>query len=134
MSFLKDFKEFAIKGNMVDLAIGVIVGAAFGRIITSLVDDLIMPLLNPLMPQGRWREWVVEPGIKVGHFLSTTIDFLIVAMVIFLVVRLLHLRRERREAVKAVQPSSTDQLLMAIHGELKALRAEVDEPPESKLP
>lgn len=59
MSFFKDFKEFAIKGNMMDLAIGVIIGGAFGRIIKSMVDDLFMPLLNPLIPQGRWREWTV---------------------------------------------------------------------------
>ncbi|MEZ4807812.1 MAG: large conductance mechanosensitive channel protein MscL [Flavobacteriales bacterium] len=123
MGFLKDFKTFAIKGNMVDLAIGVIIGAAFGRIITSLVDDLVMPLLNPLMPKGQWRAWVIEPGIKVGHFLSTAVDFTIVAIVIFLVVRVLHLRRERHEAAKNVGPSSTDQLLAGIHAELKDMRA-----------
>lgn len=123
MGFLKDFKAFAIKGNMADLAIGVIIGAAFGRMITSLVDDLVMPMLNPLMPKGQWREWVIGPGIKVGSFLSTAVDFAIVATVIFLVVRLLHLRRERYQAAKTAQPSGTDQLLGGIHNELKEIRS-----------
>ena len=62
MPILKDFKDFAVKGNMVDLAIGVIIGGAFGSIITSIVQDVTMPILNPLMPKGKWRDWIVEPG------------------------------------------------------------------------
>lgn len=58
MPVWKDFKEFAVKGNMVDLAVGVIIGAAFGGIINSIVQDVTMPLLNPLMPQGHWRDLV----------------------------------------------------------------------------
>lgn len=86
MPVVKDFKDFAVKGNMVDLAIGVIIGTAFGQVITSIVQDITMPLLNPLMPHGRWREWVVPPGVKVGHFLSVLLNFIIIALVMFGVV------------------------------------------------
>lgn len=125
MSFLKDFKEFAIKGNMMDLAIGVIIGGAFGRIIKSIVDDLVMPLLNPLMPKGRWREWTVPPGVKLGNFLSTTVDFLIVALVIFTMVRLLHLHRKKHEEQKAASGPTMEALLTDIRQEMRELRKDI---------
>ena len=127
MPLLKDFKEFAIKGNMVDLAIGVIIGGAFGQIITSIVQDVTMPLLNPLMPQGQWREWVVGPGVKLGSFLGTVINFLIVAIVMFSVVSLLHGRRKRHDAKKAAgeELDHTDQLLTDIREEMRGLRTEL---------
>lgn len=61
MSVWSDFKDFAIRGNMVDLGTGVIIGTAFGQIVTSVVQDVTMPLLNPLIPDGRWRGWVFGP-------------------------------------------------------------------------
>lgn len=122
MSLLKDLKEFAIKGNMVDLAVGVIIGGAFGKTISSIVDDLIMPLLNPLMPKGHWRAWTLGPGVRLGNFFGTLVDFLIVTAVIFGVVRLLHLRRKLHEAEKGATPSASDRLLTEIRDELRAVR------------
>lgn len=127
MPVLKDFKEFAGKGNMVDLAIGVIIGTAFGQVVTSMVQDITMPMLNPLMPHGRWREWVVGPDVKVGHFLSILLNFLIVAVVMFGVASVLHVRRKRQEAEKmaGVQLDHTDLLLTDIRDELRNLRKEI---------
>ena len=131
MSVLRNFKDFAIRGNMVDLAIGVIIGSAFGNVINSIVQDLTMPLLNPLMPQGRWREWVIDPGVKLGSFLGTVVNFLIVALVMFGVVSLLHGRRRRREAEKAARKEldHTDQLLTDIREEMRGMRKEMREGP-----
>lgn len=86
MSLLEQFKAFILRGNVTDLAVGVVIGGAFGKIVTALVDDIMMPLVSPLLPGGDWREAVVTPfHLKVGHLLGTTLDFLIVAGVIFLV-------------------------------------------------
>jgi large conductance mechanosensitive channel len=124
MSVLKNFKDFAIKGNMVDLAIGVIIGTAFGQVITSIVQDITMPLLNPLMPHGRWREWVIAPGVKVGNFLGVLLNFLIVAIVMFGVVSLLHVRRRKKEEEKSTgkELDHSEVLLTDILAELKGIR------------
>jgi large conductance mechanosensitive channel len=98
---LKEFKEFAMRGNVIDLAIGVIVGAAFGKIVTSFVNDLVMPLINPLIPAGDWRAIELGPGVKVGSFLGTVLDFLIVAFVIFLAVKGINRLKRREEAKPA---------------------------------
>ena len=129
MSVWKNFKDFAVKGNMVDLAVGVIIGAAFGSIVTSIVQDVTMPLLNPLMPKGHWRDWVIEPGIKMGNFLSTVLNFAIVAVVMFGVVSLLHGRRKKQEAKKAAgeELDHTDQLLTDIREEMRGMRREMAE-------
>lgn len=84
-----------------DLAIGVIIGAAFGKIITSFVNDIVMPLLNPLIPQGDWRTLEVGPGVKLGSFMGTVLDFLIIAFVIFMVVRTLNRLKKKEEAKPA---------------------------------
>lgn len=97
----KEFKEFAMRGNVMDLAIGVIIGAAFGKIITSFVNDIVMPLLNPLIPQGDWRTLEVGPGVKLGSFMGTVLDFLIIAFVIFMVVRTLNRLKKKEEAKPA---------------------------------
>src|SRR5579863_7063486 len=87
MSLWSDFKGFALKGNVVDLAVAVVIGAAFGKIVTALVSDIIMPLVGALMPSEEWRTWVVSPlHIKIGDMLGAVVDFFIVAMVLFLVV------------------------------------------------
>jgi large conductance mechanosensitive channel len=96
MSLWQDFKQFAFKGNVVDLAVGVVIGAAFGKIVTALVGDFIMPLVALAMPAGDWRENVIvlrqgetakdTVALKYGDFLGTTLDFLIVALVLFLLV------------------------------------------------
>ena len=89
MSLRREFREFIFRGNVVDLAVGVIIGASFGKITTAFVEDLVMPVVSFLLPGGGWRELVIEPlpkmQFKVGHLLASVIDFLIVATVLFLV-------------------------------------------------
>lgn len=130
MSIFKDFNDFAIKGNMADLAIGVIIGGAFGKIVSSLVDDVTMPLLNPLMPKGQWRDWVIGPGVKVGSLLGTMVNFFIVAVVMFGVVSLLHGRRKKHEEKKSAgeELDNTDRLLTDIRDEMRGLRGELGGP------
>jgi large conductance mechanosensitive channel len=101
---LKEFKEFAMRGNVMDLAIGVIIGAAFGKIVNSMVNDLIMPLLNPVMPAGDWRTMEIGPGVKIGSFLATTLDFIIIAFVLFLIVKGLN-KLKRKEEAKPAGPA-----------------------------
>lgn len=101
---LKEFKEFALRGNVMDLAIGVIIGAAFGKIVNAMVNDLIMPLLNPIMPAGDWRTMEIGPGVKIGSFLATTLDFIIIAFVLFLVVKGLN-KLKRKEEAKPAGPA-----------------------------
>jgi large conductance mechanosensitive channel len=101
---LKEFKEFAMRGNVIDLAVGVIIGAAFGKIVTSLINDIIMPLLNPAMPGGDWRAMEVGPGIKIGSFLATTFDFIVIAFVVFLVVKAIN-RLKKKEEAKPLAPA-----------------------------
>lgn len=90
-----------MRGNVIDLAVGVIIGAAFGKIINSIVNDIIMPLLNPVIPQGDWRTIEIGPGIKIGSFLSVTVDFLIIAFVIFLFVKGINKLKRKEEAKPA---------------------------------
>lgn len=86
MKVLKEFKEFINKGNVVDLAVAVIIGGAFGKIVSALVSDLVMPLVNAAIPQGDWRKWEVTPlHFRVGDFLGTLVDFTIVAFVVFII-------------------------------------------------
>lgn len=101
---LKEFKEFAMRGNVIDLAVGVIIGAAFGKIITSLVNDIVMPLLNPAMPGGDWRTMEVGPGVKLGAFLATMLDFIVIAFVIFMIVKVIN-SLKRKEEAKPIGPA-----------------------------
>lgn len=96
MSFFQDFKKFAFKGNVVDLAVGVIIGGAFGKIVTALVGDVVMPVVALFMPQGDWRQngWVLRAAadpkdavvLHYGDFLGAVLDFFIIAGVLFLLV------------------------------------------------
>lgn len=107
MRIIKEFKEFAWRGNVIDLAVGVIIGAAFGKIVNSFVNDITMPLVNPLIPGGDWRTMEVGPGIKIGSFLSATLDFLIVAFVIFLAVKAINsLKKKEAKEAKTAEPAS----------------------------
>lgn len=101
---LKEFKEFAMRGNVIDLAVGVIIGAAFGKIVASFVNDIVMPLLNPMMPGGDWRTIELGPGVKIGSFLATTFDFIVIAFVVFLVVKGIN-RLKRKEEAKPAAPA-----------------------------
>lgn len=117
MGFAKEFKEFAMKGNVMDLAVGVIIGGAFGKIVTSLVENIFMPVINPLIPGGDWRSIHLGP-MKVGAFGGAVLDFIIIAFIIFLVVKLIN-TMNKKETPPTAEPSSTDKLLMEIRDELK---------------
>ena len=120
MGFVKEFKEFAMKGNVVDLAVGVIIGAAFGKIVTALVSDIVMPPISFLTSKGGsdWRTLTVGPNIKIGDFAGTILDFMIVALAIFLIVKGIN-SLKKEEAAAPVEPSSTDKLLMEIRDAVK---------------
>jgi large conductance mechanosensitive channel len=121
MGFIKDFKAFALKGNVMDLAVAVIIGAAFGAIVTSLVDDIITPLLLTPALNALHLENIAElhwGAVKYGNFLSAVIKFLIFALVIFMLVRSLSKLHKKEEAAPA-GPSTTDKLLTEIRDELK---------------
>src|SRR3954454_813368 len=87
MALWQDFKTFALKGNVLDLAVAVVIGGAFGKIVTALVADIIMPLVGAVTPNQEWRTWQT-PGLKlkVGDLMGAVVDFFIVALVLFLVV------------------------------------------------
>src|SRR3954452_13144321 len=118
-SLFDEFKKFAFKGNVIDLAVGVIIGAAFGKIIDSLVKHIIMPLVGVLLPgkQGYldWK-WVVQgKEIPYGLFLGEVVNFVIVALALFLfIVKFLGwLMRTKKEEVAAAPPLTKDQELLA---------------------
>ena len=121
MSFIKDFKAFALKGNVMDLAVAVLIGAAFGAIVTSLVDDIITPLLLTPALNAMHLDNIAElhwGAVKYGNFLSAVIKFIVFALVIFTLVRSLSKLHKKEEATPA-GPSTTDKLLMEIRDELK---------------
>ncbi len=125
MGMVSEFKEFAMKGNVVDLAIGVIIGGAFGKIVSSLIDDVITPLLlKPALDAAHLNnlsELTVFGTVKYGNFLSATINFVIIAFVLFLIIKGMNAAKKKEVAAPAppAGPSSTDQLLMQIRDELK---------------
>ena len=98
MALIKEFKAFALKGNVIDLAVAVVIGTAFSKIVTALVEDVIMPVVGKVMPKGGWESYTVG-GLRVGHVFSEIIQFLIVAMVLFIVVVKFMGALSKREAV-----------------------------------
>jgi large conductance mechanosensitive channel len=119
MSFFSEFKAFAMRGNVVDLAVGVVIGAAFGKIVSSLVDNVVMPPLGVLIGNIDFSDLVIKIGtpvadakgvvsggaiIKYGMFLNTIIQFIIVAIAIFLVVKLMNRLTRKEEAAPAPPP------------------------------
>ena len=121
MGLLSEFKTFAMKGNVVDLAVGVIIGGAFGKIVTSFVGDIIMPLINPLIPGGDWKTIEVGHGIKVGTFLGTVLDFIVIAFVIFLMIKAMNAAKKKEEAAVPPPPAgpTQEELLTEIRDLLK---------------
>src|SRR3954469_8383983 len=104
MGLLQDFKAFALKGNVVDLAVAVVIGGAFGKIVTALVNDIVMPLVNVFQRGGEWRTWTVSAlNFKVGDFLGAVVDFFLSAAVLFLVVTRLVNRVYKREAAPVMK-------------------------------
>ena len=123
MSWLREFREFAIKGNVVDLAVGVIIGTAFGKIVSSLVADLIMPVIGALIGGIHYESLYIQVGeakIMYGKFIENVVDFVIIALVIFLLVKAInHLRRQAEKEPPAAPPSREVQLLEEIRDLLK---------------
>lgn len=150
MGLIKEFKEFAVRGNVVDLAVGVIIGAAFGKIVTSLVNDVVMPPIGKVtgnvnfnslfinldpakrLPDGsavttlEQAVTVKAPVIAYGKFINITIEFLIVAFCVFLLVKAINELRRRfekqKEAAAAPAPTPTESLLTEIRDLLKQQR------------
>ncbi|HEY0938793.1 MAG TPA: large-conductance mechanosensitive channel protein MscL [Steroidobacter sp.] len=134
MSFVKEFREFAVKGNVVDMAVGIIIGAAFGKIVSSLVSDVITPPLGYLIGGVDFtqlaltlpavREGAEPVTINYGVFLQATFDFIIVALAIFILVKMINRLRRAEEAKPAAPPAPPRQevLLEEIRDLLKQQR------------
>ena len=123
---IQEFKAFAIKGNVVDLAIGVVIGGAFNKIINSLVEDIITPaVLTPALKAANLTNLadLTIPGtaIKYGNFISTLISFVIVAFALFMVIKAINASKKKEEAAaaKPKEPSTQEKLLMEIRDSLK---------------
>ncbi len=137
--FLQEFKEFAMRGNVIDMAIGVVIGGAFGKITTSLVNDIIMPLISMLtggIDFSTWK-WVLKAGVGVegdpnfiaevavnyGSLIAVILDFIIIAFVIFLMIKGMNKLRKKDEpeepAPEAPAAPTTEELLADILDELK---------------
>jgi large conductance mechanosensitive channel len=135
---LKEFKEFAMRGSVVDMAVGIVIGAAFGKIVTSFVNDVIMPPIGLLLGSVDFSNLFVNlrgdyttvaaaetagaPIIKYGAFINTVLDFVIVAFAIFVVIKALNKLRRQQAAQPAAPPapSTQEKLLMVIRDALKA--------------
>ncbi len=140
MSMLKEFKEFAMKGNLVDIAVAFVMGAAFGKIVTSFVDGIIMPLVGMLTGGVDFNSkvWILKEGVpavksatgtvvtpavaevavKYGAFITNVFDFIVVAFCVFMIIKAIN-RNKKAVPAAAPAPSSTDQLLMEIRDALK---------------
>ena len=141
MKFLDEFKEFAMRGNVVDMAVGVVIGGAFGKIVTSLVSDIFMPLISLATGGVDFTNWFVQLGgrdvqiyntlkeaqdagvavLGYGNFLQVVFDFLVIAFCIFLFIKLLNSlkRKKAEEPAPAPAPSKEEQLLTEIRDLLK---------------
>jgi len=124
MSLAKEFREFAVKGNVVDLAVGVIIGAAFGKIVASLVEDIVMPVVGTMLGGLNFAALAVQIGgatIKYGKFIQTGIDFLIVTAAIFAAVKVINrMKREEEKPAAPPAPPRQEVLLEEIRDLLKA--------------
>ena len=135
MGFFKEFKEFAVKGNVMDMAIGVVIGGAFGKIVTSLVSDIIMPLIGAATGGLNFTEWkwiireaneelgVTELSMTWGNFIQVIFDFIIIAFCIFLVVKGMNKLKKKEEPAPEpaapAEPSEDIKLLTEIRDLLK---------------
>ncbi|MCE7864649.1 MAG: large conductance mechanosensitive channel protein MscL [Bacteroidetes bacterium CHB5] len=125
MFMLKEFKAFAMRGNVIDLAIGVIIGGAFGAIVSSLINDVITPLvLKPALDAAqlsRLEDLTVLGAVKYGKFLAATINFILIAFVLFLIVKGINAAKRKEEAAPAAPaaPPADIQLLTEIRDLLK---------------
>ncbi len=127
--FVKDFQDFVMKGNIFDLAVGVIIGGAFGKIVSSLVETIIMPIVSMAIPGGSWRETKIvlgmiadpknpgkqiENAILIGQFLGGLLDFVIIAFVIFLMIRALAKAKRKEEKIEIAETKECPYCLSTI--------------------
>lgn len=131
MGFVKEFKEFAMRGSVVDLAVGVVIGGAFGKIVSSMVDDLIMPVVGFITGGIDFSEMVyvlkkadvaneaAAVTINYGNFINSVVQFLIVAFVIFLVIKGINSMKRKEEVVEAAAPTPTREEVLL--GEIRDL-------------
>ncbi|GAA0528221.1 large conductance mechanosensitive channel protein MscL [Chitinophaga japonensis] len=142
MSFFKEFKEFAVKGNVMDLAVGVIIGGAFGKIVTSMVDNVLMPIVGLFTGGADFSEKYTllntskgsgfeslaaakeagAPVLAYGAFIQSVLDFIIIAFIIFLLVKFMNRLRRKEEAAPAPPPgpSAEEKLLMEIRDAIRS--------------
>lgn len=122
-SVWNEFKQFAMKGSVIDLAVGVIIGGAFGKIVTSLVQDVLMPLIGLLLGGVNFSGLAIEVGkaqLKYGQFLQSVVDFFIISFSIFLFIRLINRFRKKEEPAKVAEKvDRTEELLSEIRDILK---------------
>lgn len=114
-TFLGEFKKFALKGNVIDMAVGVIIGSAFGKIVTSLVADILTPLIGLLLGGVDFKNlaWVVgEATIAYGNFIQNIIDFVIIALSIFLFIKLLGSFSRKKEEAPEEPPKKADDIVL----------------------
>ena len=131
MAMMKEFKEFAMRGNVVDMAVGIVIGAAFGKIVSSFVDDVLMPPIGMLMGGVDFSELSVvlraatdeaeAVALNYGMFIQTLIDFVIIAFAIFMVIKAMNnmKKKEEEKPEEAPKPSKEVQLLTEIRDALK---------------
>lgn len=124
MGILKEFKEFAMRGNVMDMAVGVIIGGAFGKIVSSLVDDVIMPVIGVLtggVDFSKLSLMVGDAEVKYGMFIQNIIDFLIIAICIFSMIKVMNRisAKKKEEPAAPAEPSNEEKLLSEIRDLLK---------------
>lgn len=124
MGILKEFKEFAMRGNVMDMAVGVIIGGAFGKIVSSLVDDVIMPVIGVLtggVDFSKLSLMVGDAEVKYGMFIQNIIDFLIIAICIFSMIKVINSisAKKKEEPAAPAEPSNEEKLLSEIRDLLK---------------
>jgi large conductance mechanosensitive channel len=129
MSLLKEFKEFAVKGNAMDMAVGIIIGAAFGKIVSSIVSDVIMPPIGLLIGGVDFSKLAITLKaaadgkeavlLSYGKFVQTTVDFLIIAFAIFMIIKALNTLKRPEKAPAAPAPTKEELLLTEIRDLLK---------------
>ena len=133
MKLVDDFKAFVMRGNVVDLAVGVIIGAAFGKIVTSLVNDIFMPIIGMILGNvdfssleiklGEPVEGAEQAAIKYGMFIQEIVNFLIIALCIFMVIKLINKvqKKKEEEPAPAPEPTKEEVLLTEIRDSLKKM-------------
>lgn len=139
MRFIREFKDFAVKGNLVDIAVAFVMGGAFGKVVSSFTTGMVAPVIGMLGGKDLSNNvWILKPGVpetsdasgnvtpavaavgvQWGAFITAVIDFIIVAFVMFLVIKAINALKRKKEAAAPAGPSSTDKLLMEILHELK---------------